>query len=58
MTVLNNVLYNQETMAQLEHAKGAFLLEQVGETLYTEIAQEIELLQRQGITVLGIVVVE
>ena len=58
MNVLNNVLYNQETMAQLEHAKGAFLLEQVGETLYTEIAQEIELLQRQGITVLGIVVVE
>lgn len=58
MTVLNNVLYNQETMARLEYAKGVFLLEQVGETLYTEIAQEIELLQRQGIIVLGLVVIE
>lgn len=45
-------------MIQIEQAKGAFLLEQAGETLYTEIAQEIEFLQRQGVAVLGVVVVE
>lgn len=58
MTVLNNVLYNQEALEQLQDAKGAFLLEQAGETLYDEIARELELLRRQEIAVLGIVVVE
>lgn len=58
MAVLNNVLYNQEAMEQLQGAKGAFLLEKAGETLYDEIAKELELLRRQGIKVLGVVVVE
>lgn len=58
MPVLNNILYNQEAMEQLQSAKGAFLLEKAGETLYDEIAKELELLRRQGIKVLGVVVVE
>lgn len=58
MTVLNNVLYNQESMEQLEGAKGAFLLEKAGETLYDEIAKELELLNRQGVKILGIITVE
>lgn len=58
ITVLNNVLYNQESMEQLQGAKAVFLLEKAGETLYDEIVQELELLQRQGIKVLGAVVVE
>lgn len=58
MTVLNNVLYNQETMEQLQGAKGVFLLEKVGETLYDEIFKELELLQRQGIKILGAIVVD
>lgn len=58
INILNNVLYNQESMEQLQGAKAVFLLEKVGETLYDEIAQELELLQRQDIRVLGAVVVE
>ena len=58
ITILNNVLYNQESMEQLQGAKAVFLLEKAGETLYDEIVKELELLQRQGIKVLGAVVVE
>ena len=58
LTLLNNVLYNQESMAQLADAKAVVLLEKAGETLYEEIANELELLQRQEIKVLGAIVVE
>lgn len=58
MTVLNNVLYNQEAMERLQGSKGAFLLEQAGETFYEEITKELELLNRQDIKILGIVVME
>lgn len=58
MKVLNNVLYDQEAMEQLLSARGAFLLERAGETLYDEISREIELLHRQEIKVLGVIVVE
>ena len=58
MQVLNNILYNQEAMEQLQGVKGAFLLEKAGETFYDEVAKELELLHRQNIKVLGIVVVE
>lgn len=56
--VLDNVLYNSETLEQLEAAKGVVLVEKVGSTLYTEIAKELELLKRQEIQVLGGIVVE
>ncbi len=58
MPVLNNILYNQESMEKLQGAKGAFLLEKAGETLYEEISRELEILRRQGIKVLGAVIVE
>lgn len=58
MKVLNNVLYDEETMGQLLLVKDAFLLEHAGETSYDEIGKEIKLLHGQGIKVLGIVVVE
>ena len=58
LTVLNNVLYDQSSMEQLQGVKGAFLLEKAGETLYDEIAKELELLNRQDIKILGVVVVE
>lgn len=58
MKVLNNVLYDQETLEQLLSARGAFLLERAGETLYDEISREIELLRRQEIIVLGIIILE
>lgn len=58
LRLINNVLYDQEAMEQLLSAKGAFLLEQAEETLYNEIENELEILRRQDIKVLGIVVTE
>lgn len=55
---LNNVLYDAEAMASLEQAKCVVLVEKAGSTLYNEIALEAELLTRQGIAVLGGIVVE
>lgn len=56
--VLNNILYNQESLGRLTEAKAAFLVETAGNTMYEEIVKELELLKRQGVTVLGILVVE
>lgn len=56
--VLNNILYNQESLTRLREARGAFLVETVGSTMYEEIVKELESLKRQDITVLGILVVE
>lgn len=58
LTLLNNVLYNQEAMERLLDAKAVVLLERAGGTLYSEISKELELLQRQEIKVLGAIVVE
>lgn len=58
LTILNNVLYDQEALERLSSAKCVFLLEQAGITLYDEIVKELELLQRQEIKVIGAVVVE
>lgn len=58
LTILNNVLYDQEALERLSSAKCVFLLEQAGVTLYDEIVKELELLQRQEIKVIGAVVVE
>lgn len=56
--ILNNVLYDAGMLAELEGAKGAILVESAGSTLYSEIAEELELLKRQGIKILGGILVE
>lgn len=56
--ILSNVLYDAEVMEELADAQGAVLVETVGSTLYEEIVKELELLNRQNITVLGGIVVE
>lgn len=56
--VLNNVLYNAESMEKLSDAKGAVLIEKAGSTLYDEIVRELDLLKRQHIEVLGGIVQE
>lgn len=56
--ILNNVIYDAEAMEKLSGMRGAVLVEKAGSTLYTEIAQELELLRRQDIMALGGVVVE
>ena len=52
------MIYDAEAMEKLGGIRGAVLVEKAGSTLYTEIAQELELLKRQEIMALGGVVVE
>lgn len=56
--ILDNVLYDAETMEELESAKGIVLVEKAMSTMYNEILSELELASRQGIKVLGGIVVE
>lgn len=58
VNILNNVLYDAQAMGELEKEKGAVLVEGVGSTLYQEITEELEILNRQGIRVLGGILVE
>lgn len=58
VNILSNVLYDAQAMGELEGAQGVVLVERAGSTLYNEILQELELLKRQGIKVLGGIVVE
>lgn len=57
VSILSNVLYDAQAMSELEDEKGVVLVEHAGVTLYSEIAQELELMNRQGIKVLGGIVV-
>lgn len=56
--ILNNVLYDASAMDSLKNAGGAVLVEKAGSTLYIEIEQELELLKREDIKILGGVLVE
>ena len=58
VTILDNVLYNAEMMEKVDAVSGVVLVEKGGSTLYNEIANELELLKRQEITVLGGIIVE
>lgn len=57
VNVLNNILYDARAMKEIEKAEGAVLVEKAGSTFYNEISQESELLKRQGIRILGGVIV-
>lgn len=57
VVILNNVLYDAEAMEALHEAEGVVLIETVNVTLYDEISKEIALLNRQGINILGGVVI-
>ena len=58
INILNNVLYDAQAMNELEDAKGVVLVESIGSTLYNELAEELELLKRQQIIILGGVLVK
>lgn len=58
VNTLSNVLYDAEAMEQLGGVGCVVLVETAGVTLYDEILKELELLQRQDITVLGGIVAE
>lgn len=57
-TVLDNVLYDPENTERLGEMDGAVIIEKAGKTLYSELIEEIELLKRQQIKILGCVIVE
>ena len=56
--ILDNVLYDAEAMERLGKSQGVVLVEKAMSTMCEEIARELELAQRQGIQVLGGIVVE
>lgn len=56
--ILDNVLYDAAAMDELENAKGIVLVEKAMSTMYDEISRELELASRQGIKVLGGIIVE
>ena len=58
VTVLDNVLYNAESMEKVDTITGVVLVEKAGSTLYNEIANEMALLKRQDIAILGGIIVE
>lgn len=58
VTILDNVLYDAEAMEKLEGAKGVVLVEKAASTMYDEVTCELEVVSRQGIKVLGGIVVE
>ena len=58
VTILDNALYNAETLEKLENTINVVLVEKAGSTMYDEVAKEVELLQRNKINVLGGIIVE
>lgn len=54
--ILNNVIYDAEVMEKLSDSPAAVLVEQAGSTLYSEVEEELALLKRQNIPVLGAVI--
>lgn len=56
--ILNNILYDAQALNEIKDAKGVVLVEKAGSSLYEEILREKELLERQGVQVLGGVLVE
>ena len=51
--ILDNILYDAESMDKLNSMETVVLVEKAGSTLYTEIDKECGLLRRQGIVILG-----
>lgn len=58
ITVLDNVLYEPGMMEELKNVKNVVLIEKAMSTRYDEIIRELELISRQGLTVLGGIIVE
>ncbi len=55
---VKDILYSADSLNLLSSVRAAVLIEKAGAVSYGEIWQELEILQRQGIDILGIVVVE
>ncbi len=55
--ILNNILYDAQALNEIKDAKGVVLVEKAGSSLYDEVLREKEILERQGVRVLGGVLV-
>lgn len=55
---LDNILYNAEELERLSDIQCAVIVEKAGDTMYSEVERELELLNRYNINVLGGVLVE
>ena len=55
---IQNILYSADSLNLLSDVKTAVLIEQAGTVSYGEIQQELEILQRQGIHILGMMIAE
>lgn len=55
---VENILYSADSMNLLSNVKTAVLIEKVGTVSYGEIQQELEILRRQEINILGMVILE
>ena len=58
VSVVDNILYNAENLEKLENIKNVVLLEKVGFTMYDEVEQELEVMKRYNINVVGAVLVD
>ena len=58
VSIIGDVLSQSESVALLEGVDAVILVQESGVTLYDEIDKELELLQRAGIKVLGMIIVE
>ena len=58
VNVVDDIVYNQESIAAMSEAKSAVLVETVGKSLYTDLYKEMQLLNQLEIPVLGGVIVE
>lgn len=58
LILLNNILYDAEAMERLSNVPAAILMETTGSTLYAEVEQELIVLKRQEILILGGIMIE
>ncbi len=58
VTKLNNILGDAAAMDSIQSVKTAILVEKAGSSSYRDIEEEIKLLKRQDITILGGIIVE
>lgn len=55
---VKNILYSADSLNLLSSVRAAVLIEKAGVVSYGEIQQELEILRRQGIDILGIIIAE
>lgn len=58
VSIVDNILYNAENLEKLENTNNVVLLEKAGFTMYDEVEQELEVMKRYKINVVGAVLVD